>query len=76
MLKTEDILKLKILKAKGMSISAIAKKTGYARKTIRKYTINETQIVQMKKRQRKSKNLCEPFREVIIDHIKNGLSGA
>lgn len=76
MLKTEDILKLKILKAEGMSISAIAKKTGHARKTIRKYTTSETQIVQMKKRQRKSKNLCEPFREVIIDHIKNGLSGA
>jgi len=76
MLKAEDVLKLKILKSEGMNISVIARKTGYDRHTIKKYVTNETQIVQMKKRQRKSKNLCEPFSEIIIDHIKNGLSAA
>jgi transposase len=76
MLNAEDILKLKILKAEGMSISAIARKTCHARETIRKYISSVTQIVQIKKRQRKSKNLCEPFKEIIIGHIKNGFSAA
>jgi len=49
MLDTEDMLVLKMLDIEGMSISAIARKTGYARETIRKYTTSETQIVQMKK---------------------------
>lgn len=76
MLNAEDILKLKILKAEGMSISDISRKTDHARETIRKYVTSETQIVQMKKRQRKSKYLCELFKEIIISHIKNGFSAA
>ena len=74
MLDTKDMLMLKMLNIEGMNISAIARKTGNDRKTIKKYIQCETQTVQMKKRRSISINLCESFSKDIIGHIRNGLS--
>lgn len=74
MLDTEDMLMLKMLEIEGMSISAIARKTGHARQTVRKYVTSGMQIVQMEKRRRIPITLCESFSEDIIGHIRNGLS--
>lgn len=58
------------LKQKGWTITAIAKETGFGRKTIRKY-LHSDAAPQSKKRATKG-NMLDPYKPYILEHIKEG----
>ena len=66
----EDFLMIRELKQKGWTISAIAKETGFDRKTIRKYLEAETVPTSSKKRQKGS--ILDPYKPYLLERIKEG----
>lgn len=66
----EDFLMIRELKQKGWTISAIAKETGFDRKTIRKYLEAETVPTSGKKRQKGS--ILDPYKPYLLERIKEG----
>ena len=61
---------LRELKQKGWTISAIARETGFDRKTIRKYLEAET-TPQSKKRIKRGSKL-DPYKAYLLERIKEG----
>jgi transposase len=70
MLKMEEWLMIRDLYAQGLSIKAISKKTGFDRKTVRKY-LNITSVPESKKRAKKDSKLDE-YEEYIITKLHKG----
>ncbi|MDO9517428.1 MAG: IS21 family transposase [Methanosarcinaceae archaeon] len=70
MLKMEEWLMIRDLHAQGLSIKAISKKTGFDRKTIRKY-LNTTSIPESKKRTKKESKLDE-YKDYITTKLHEG----
>lgn len=69
-LLVEDFLMIRELKQKGWTISAIARETGFDRKTIRKH-LKTNEVPQSKKRQpRKSK--LDSYKPYLLERIKEG----
>jgi len=70
MLETEEWLMIRELHAQGLSITEISDKTGYDRKTVRKY-LNLTSIPEPKKRVRKESKL-DKYKDYIIQKLNEG----
>src|SRR5574337_1164788 len=70
MLETEEWLMIRELHAQGLSITEISDKTGYDRKTVRKY-LNLTSIPEPKKRAKKESKL-DKYRDYIIQKLNEG----
>jgi transposase len=70
MLKMEEWLMIRDLYAQGLSIKAISKKTGFDRKTIRKY-LNITSPPESKKRAKKASKLDE-YKNYITTKLHEG----
>lgn len=66
----EDFFMIRELKQKGWTISAIARETGFDRKTIRKYLEAET-TPQSKKRIKRGSKL-DPYKAYLLERIKEG----
>jgi transposase len=66
----EEWLMIRDLYAQGLSIKAISKKTGFDRKTVRKY-LNITSVPESKKRAKKDSKLDE-YEEYIITKLHEG----
>ena len=66
----EDFFMIRELKQKGWTISAIARETGFDRKTIRKYLEAET-TPQSKKRIKRGSKL-DPYKPYLLERIKEG----
>ena len=58
------------LKQKGWTISAIARETGFDRKTVRKHLNADTVPVSKKRTPRKSK--LDPYKAYLLERIKEG----
>ena len=67
MLKNEEWLLIQDLHSKGFSISEIARQTGYARKTVRKYLNLKTAPEPQKRPGRKSK--LDPYKPYILEKL-------
>ena len=70
MLKIEEWLMLRDLYSKGLSITEIARQTGFDKKTIRKYLTINTLPEPQKHPERKSK--LDPFKPFILEKLKEG----
>jgi transposase len=70
MLKMEEWLMIRDLYAQGLSIKAISKKTGFDRKTVRKY-LNITSVPEPKKRAKKASKLDE-YKDYITTKLHEG----
>ena len=70
MLEIEEYIMLRELKAQGFSITEISDKTGYDRKTIKKY-LNLTTIPEPKQRAKKESKL-DNFKDYIIQKLREG----
>lgn len=66
----EDFLMIRELKQKGWTISAIARETGFDRKTIQKYLKSDTSPHSKKRQPRKSK--LDPYKPYLLERIKEG----
>lgn len=66
----EDFFMIRELKQKGWTISAIARETGFDRKTIRKYLAAET-VPQSTKRIKKG-SILDPYKPYVLERIKEG----
>lgn len=66
----EDFFMIRELKQKGWTISAIARETGFDRKTIRKYLAAET-VPQCTKRIKKG-SILDPYKPYVLERIKEG----
>lgn len=69
-LLVEDFFMIRELKQKGWTITAIAKETGFDRKTIRKYLHSDV-VSQSKKRVAKG-SILDPYKPYILERIKEG----
>lgn len=69
MLEIDEWILIQDLNSKGWNISGIARQTGHARKTVKKY-INSEEPPKAKNRYRKSK--LDPYREYIIRKVNGG----
>ena len=70
MLKKEEWLLIQDLHSKGFSTSEIARQTGYARKTVRKYLNQKTAPEPQKRPGRKSK--LDPYKPYILEKLNEG----
>ena len=70
MLKMEEWLLIRDLYSQGFSISEIARKTGFDRKTVKKYIRLKTLPEPQKRPGRKSK--LDPFKPYILEKLKEG----
>ena len=70
MLKTDEWFLIQDLHSKGFSISEISRRTGYARKTVRKHLNLKTAPEPQKRPGRKSK--LDPFKPYMLDKINEG----
>jgi transposase len=70
MLKMEEWLLIRDLYLQGFSISEIARKTGFDRKTVKKYIRLKTLPEPQKRPGRKSK--LDPFKPYILEKLKEG----
>jgi transposase len=70
MLKMEEWLLIRDLYSQGFSISEIARKTGFDRKTVKKYIWLKTLPEPKKRSGRKSK--LDPFKPYILEKLKEG----
>ncbi|AKB61179.1 Mobile element protein [Methanosarcina mazei SarPi] len=70
MLKTDEWFLIQDLHSKGFSISEISRRTGYARKTVRKNLNLKTAPEPQKRPGRKSK--LDPFKPYMLDKINEG----
>lgn len=66
----EDFLMIRELKQKGWTISAIARETGFDRKTVRKHLNADTVPVSKKRTPRKSK--LDPYKAYLLERIREG----
>src|SRR5699024_6879256 len=66
----EDFLMILELKQKGWTISAIARETGFDRKTIKKYLKADTAPKSKKRQPRKSK--LDPYKPYLLERTKEG----
>jgi len=64
----EDFLMIRELKQKGWTISAIARETGFDRKTIQKCLKADTAPQSKKRQPRKSK--LDPYKPYLLERIK------
>jgi len=69
MLKLEEFLMLRELHEQGLSISEIAKKTGYNRRTVRKYLESEVPPVAKKRSPKASK--LDDYKDYIIQRLNS-----
>ena len=69
MLDLQDFLTLKELQTQGLSYSEIARRTGFSRKTIRKY-IDSDAPPEAKKRSPKSSKL-DDYKDYIVQRLKD-----
>lgn len=70
MLKMEEFFMIRELHQKGWSLTAIAKETGFDRKTIRKY-INAEQLPRSSKRTKRTSKL-NPYKPYLLQRIQEG----
>jgi transposase len=70
MLKKEEWLLIQLLHSKGFCISKIARQTGFARKTVRKYLNRKTAPEPQKRPGRKSK--LDPYKPYILEKLNEG----
>jgi transposase len=70
MLETEEWLMIRDLHAQGLNITAISNKTGFDRKTVRKY-LNLASIPEPKQRAKKESKLDE-YKDYIIKKLHEG----
>ena len=70
MLKKEEWLLIQDLHSKGFSTSEIARQTGYARETVRKYLNRKTAPEPQKRPGRKSK--LDPYKPYILEKLNEG----
>jgi transposase len=70
MLKMEEWLMIRDLYAQGLSIKAISKKTGFDRKTVRKY-LQSCTVPEMKKRTKKGSKL-DDYKDYITTKLNEG----
>ncbi|MDO5840917.1 MAG: helix-turn-helix domain-containing protein, partial [Methanosarcina mazei] len=70
MLKMEEWLLIRDLYSQGFSISKIARQTGYARETVRKYLNKKTVPEPQKRPGRKSK--LDPYKPYILEKLNEG----
>ena len=70
MLKMEEWLLIRDLYSQGFRISEISRKTGFDRKTVRKYLRLKTLPEPQKRPERKSK--LDPFKPYILEKLKEG----
>jgi transposase len=70
MLKMEEWLLIRDLYSQGFSISKIARQTGYARETVRKYLNKKTAPEPQKRPGRKSK--LDPYKPYILEKLNEG----
>ena len=74
MLKNEEWLLIRDLYSKGFSISEISRRTGYARKTVRKYLNRKTAPEPQKRPGRKSK--LDPYKPHILKRLNESSDSA
>jgi transposase len=67
MLKLEEFLMLRELHEQGLSISEIAKKTGYNRRTVRKYL--KSNVPPVAKRRSPKASKLDNYRDYIIQYL-------
>lgn len=66
----EDFFMIRELRQKGWTITAIARETGFDRKTIRKYLNAET-VPQSAQRMKKG-SILDPYKPYVLERIKEG----
>ena len=70
MLKVEDWLLIRDLYSQGLSISEISDRTGYDRKTVRKYINKKTALEPQKRPTRSSK--LDPYKPYLLEKLNEG----
>lgn len=70
MLDSKDWLWIKDLQSHGCNLSQISRKTGFDRKTVRKY-VNSTSVPEPKKRERKETKL-DRYKKHLINRLHEG----
>ncbi len=66
----EDFFMIRELKQKGWTISAIARETGFDRKTIRKHL--EAESTPQSKNRAKRGSKLDPYKPYLLERIKEG----
>jgi transposase len=70
MLKMEEWLLIRDLYSQGLSISEISDRTGYDRKTVRKYINKKTALEPQKRPTRSSK--LDPYKPYLLEKLNEG----
>jgi transposase len=71
MLKIGDFIMIRELYQKGWTQTAMAKETGFDRKTIRKY-LNADELPERKTDGKKKEKKLDPYKDYLLQRIKEG----